>query len=202
MSWRTCAWGMGAYLDEVWARNRNETETSITGINFRSKQNGWKDYGFEIEKNGSHTFEPARENQYMKAFLQNWALRPSCYSCRSKKGASGADMTIGDFWGIEKAEDVQDDDKGISCIICRTDKGQDTIDKLNLITFLPVDYDTILQGNPSLEKSVTFTFSARLFQKKFPKLGFSKTMSIIESPSLPYRVAGYIKRQLNKVVKI
>ena len=191
----------GAYLEEVWARNQNETETGITGINFRCKQNGWKDYGFEIQKNGAPTFEPARENQYMKAFLQNWPLRPSCYSCKSKKGASGADVTIGDFWGIENAGDVEDDNKGVSCIICRTAKGQDAIDKLNSVTLWPVDYGTILLGNPSLEDSVTFSFSARRFQKIFPKLGFSKTMSIIESPSLPYRVAGYIKRMLNKIVK-
>ena len=191
-----------AYLDEVWARNQNETEADITGINFRSKRKGWKDFGFEIQKNGSHTFEPAMENQYMKAFLQNWTLRPSCYSCKSKCGTSGADMTIGDFWGIDKGGDVEDDDKGVSCIICRSAKGQDTIDKLNLITFSPVDYSTILQGNSSLENSVTFSFSARRFQKNFPNLGFSKTMSIIESPSLLYRAAGFIKRRLSRAVKI
>ena len=35
----------------------------------------------------------------------------------SKAGKSGSDMTIGDFWGIEKVVPQFDDDKGISLLI-------------------------------------------------------------------------------------
>lgn len=62
------------------------------------------------------------ENTYMQAFLANFSLRPSCYHCPVKGGKSGSDLTIGDFWGIEKIAPELDDDKGCSLIIAHTDK--------------------------------------------------------------------------------
>jgi hypothetical protein len=53
----------------------------------------------------------------MNAFLSDLSLRPSCYVCPAKAGKSGADITIGDFWGIENAMRKVDDDKGVSLLI-------------------------------------------------------------------------------------
>lgn len=97
----------------------------ITGINFRDKSTGWEKYSFvlnfseasaEGEQNTvlSSVFT---ENPYMKAFLSNLILRPSCYSCPVKSGKSGADITIGDFWGIENAHPSFYDDMGCSVIL-------------------------------------------------------------------------------------
>ena len=173
----------------------------ITYISFRDKRQGWKKFGFALFNDKDSFYEPFTENRYMAAFLQNWSLRPSCYACRAKRGASQADMTIGDFWGIDKAGVFLDDDKGISCVVCRTEKGVEVIKELQNLSLSLVGYDVIRQGNPSLEESVPFTLSAAYFQWLFPRKGFFKTMNIIEHPSFFCRGAGFLWRQLKSILR-
>ena len=54
-------------------------------------------------------------------------LRPSCYHCRLKKLASGADLTLGDFWGIWKSDPEMDDDRGTSLILVQTRRGAELL---------------------------------------------------------------------------
>lgn len=114
----------------------------ITGINFREKQNGgygWKKYGFEVrakspskgDKNTVLKSDIFYENVFMKGFLSNLYLRPSCYKCTAKNGASGSDLTIADFWGIQNYHPEFDDDKGVSVIFVHTDMGKKIIEKLS-----------------------------------------------------------------------
>lgn len=109
----------------------------IYGIRFRDKSDGWKKYRFVLElakapaeDKGSTVLssveavnEPFGENVYMKAFLQNLSLRPSCYHCKCKCGRSHSDITLADFWGIQEVMPEMDDDKGTSLVMANTEKG-------------------------------------------------------------------------------
>ena len=64
---------------------------------------------------GGQTVERYRGKTYL--------LRPSCYHCRLKKLASGADLTLGDFWGIWKEVPEMDDNRGTSMVLVQTPKG-------------------------------------------------------------------------------
>ena len=120
------------YLEEEIARQgdagKNTVLTSpkvspvLTGVNFRDKSTGWKKYSFVLNfskasadgEQNSVLSLIFTDNAYMNAFLSNLSLRPSCYACPAKAGKSGADITIGDFWGIENVMPNIDDDKGVS----------------------------------------------------------------------------------------
>lgn len=183
---------------------------SITSINFRDKRLGWKKFGFALsplasvyggEKNSvspsiEDYFEPFGSNIYMQAFLNNWSLRPSCFECQTKSGHSHADITIGDFWGIDKLEEYNDDDTGTSCIIARSQKGLDTIDKLVNIRLVEASYTDILNGNSSIEKSVMETYEAIRFRKTFPSLGIYDTMYQLTHIPLWTRAYRFFKRNL------
>ena len=194
--------------------SNDQRELPITEINFRSKRKSWKRYNFDlliespmaIKKGSDSTStmtcprlysESFTDNEYMKAFLRNWSLRPSCYECKVKSGKSGADLTIGDFWGIKKTDIIEDDDKGVSCVICWTDKGRKWVNECSNLNLIETKYQTILQGNPSIEKSVSLTNEALRFQRLFSKHGFSLAMSKTEHPSLLFRGINYIKRHLH-----
>lgn len=115
---------------------------SVKGISFRNKCLGWKKYSFVLQtsqgdsrseensvsssnKSNETVFsQPFSENPFMKAFLENAILRPSCYECKAKGGKSGSDMTIADFWGIERILPRFDDDKGTSLVIVHTRRGE------------------------------------------------------------------------------
>ena len=192
----------------------NETPV-ITGISFRDKRLGWKKYGLDLrlasdsggEKKSVSTsvntsdscnslYEPFTDNIYMKAFLCNWSLRPSCYACRAKGGTSQADMTIGDFWGVQNVEVVEDDDKGVSCVVCRTARGVVALREIETCRFTQVDYQTILRGNPSLEKSVILTDSAKRFQGQIPRMGYFRSFDKIAHPSIFIRGINSVKSKL------
>lgn len=92
-------------------------------LSFRLKESGWKDYQIRYE-NGhrsitvSHSSDP-----FMKAFLSNHILRPSCYACEFKADGYHSDITLGDFWNIDNALPGYSDDKGVSEVIVRSQKG-------------------------------------------------------------------------------
>lgn len=201
-----------AYLKELRAirggKNSADAWPEISDIAFRSKLSGWKKFGFALrlaDKGGeqnsvsppNHQFyEVFSENPYMKAFLRNWSLRPSCYACKAKAGMSQADMTIGDFWGVDQNTTIPDDDKGISCVICRSEKGVRAMDAAKDLLRSPVSYETILQGNPSIETSVAFTDYARRFRRLFIADGFFKALHKTEHPPLFVRGINFLKRRI------
>ncbi len=65
---------------------------------------------------------------YADLFYGNNALRPSCYQCPYKGVIHMADITIADFWGIEKWVPDLDDNKGISLVMLNTSKGKKLFD--------------------------------------------------------------------------
>ena len=59
-------------------------------VRFRDKTCGWKQFGFALSNDQSQEtislLAPFYENPYMKAFLSDLSLRPSCYACKAKGG--------------------------------------------------------------------------------------------------------------------
>lgn len=108
------------YLDKITKGNKS----IINSIDFRNKTNGWKNFSFKLNKSKEEVIEHHRDNIYMKGFLSNLYLRPSCHNCQSKKFKSGSDFTIADYWGVQKYYPQYDDDKGCSIIFCNTDKAK------------------------------------------------------------------------------
>lgn len=163
------------YLDETfWKPDRREGRRKntvlsspkdipvITGISFRDKKLGWKKFSFVVrgksagqaDKNSVLLSDMHQNNVFMKAFLSDLILRPSCYDCRAKGGRSGSDITIADFWGIQNVLPEFEDNKGVSLLIINNKnvKEQLQIEKYNLAKVL---YEDIFHYNPSFEQSST-----------------------------------------------
>ncbi len=141
----------------------------ITGISFRDKSNGWKKYGFRLRyaafkaaqntvsasaiKEEKELLMPYTENQFMKGFLADIYLRPSCYDCPAKSGKSGSDITIADAWGIDNFARQYDDDKGACYVLENTAKASLYMNEMR-IRMYAVDLNNIKQYNPSYISSV------------------------------------------------
>ena len=78
-------------------------DRTITKVNFRTKLGSWKKYFFtvEYEDHGERDMykECVTDSLYMKGFLSDLYVRPSCFECPAKNFTSRADFTIADFWG-------------------------------------------------------------------------------------------------------
>ncbi|HIZ04998.1 MAG TPA: Coenzyme F420 hydrogenase/dehydrogenase, beta subunit C-terminal domain [Candidatus Phocaeicola gallistercoris] len=118
----------------------SEKDVRVEDISFRNKRLGWKKYSFALTlstTNGSGkkiqfcSYAPITKNEYLRGFLSNVFLRPSCYSCPVKSLKSGSDITLADFWGIQSDSKFADD-KGTSALIVNTALGKYIIHGLNI----------------------------------------------------------------------
>lgn len=127
------------YLKEEIARQCDKNSVShasistkdarIKGICHRDKSNGWQKYSFALQLsvtggNGENTVSlciSANKNPYLKGFLCNLYLRPSCYRCAFREGRGGSDLTMADLWGKGICSDM-DDDKGTSAVYVHNER--------------------------------------------------------------------------------
>lgn len=116
---------------------------------FRDKRTGWRRYGVSVKtEDGGERFSPAGSDPYMRAFLHDLDLRPACYDCRFRGTARHADLTLGDFWGVEKLLGP-DDDRGVSLVLTHTQKGEEAVRRLAGATVKKVPAEAALQYNTS-----------------------------------------------------
>lgn len=192
----------------------------ITGISFRDKTHGWKKYGFKICYAASKAAEnsvsksantanceitPFNEDLFMKGFLKNLYLRPSCYHCAARQGKSGADVSIADYWGVQTIHPEIDDDKGTGLILISTEQGAKYYASVaNQIEFLASSYDKAIRQNPCIVKSVAVPKYRDEFWSLYPKKHIETILPICNKmrPSIMVRCINIIKRIIKRLIKL
>lgn len=181
------------YLKSIFCENNK-----IQSISFRDKKFGWINYSLSLRKKSLFDEEvryiPNKDNVFMKYFIDDLYLRPSCYSCPFKKSRSGADITLGDFWGIQDVLPDFYDEKGVSAIIVNTLKGEYLFQLIKEdILYHKVDYSDILRKNKSLEESAEKHPWRDYFFKRLEQDSFVEILNKIQHPSILMRVVRKIK---------
>lgn len=120
----------------VWQRYCGEQEKAhrdkLSGVSFRDKVTGWKTCSVAMGfKGGARYCVRNSKDPYMKMFLGDICLRPSCHSCRFKDIPRLSDLTIGDAWGIQKHMPDMDDDRGTSVVLVNSEKGRRLWEEVN-----------------------------------------------------------------------
>ena len=117
---------------------------------------------------------PKDEDAYMKMFLRDFCLRPSCYECPAKT-IRKSDITIGDFWGIENIAPEMNDGRGTSLVIIRTDKGSRLFENIRSeIEYIETPYDESVSNNPSEHSSSKRPKQRDTFFADLDKLSFEQ----------------------------
>lgn len=157
----------------VWQQYVAELEkklnSKITEISFRDKKDGWKNYYFKlITENGNIFYEKHGDNVYMRGFLKDLYLRPSCYDCKFKTLQRASDITLADFWGIEKIISDMNVDKGVSLCWASSEKGNRVLaDVLEQTDYYEVKLKEAVRHNSSAVKSVNMHKNRDKFFEKF-----------------------------------
>ena len=116
-------------------------KSPIGDIKFRDKcESGWKKYRFVVrpksaskaDQNTVLSSDIHYTNPFMRGFLSDIYLRPSCYACKCKNGVNHSDITIADFWGINQIAPEFDDDKGVGLVLLNTKKGEEYFLRLSM----------------------------------------------------------------------
>lgn len=117
-------------------------KSPIGDIKFRDKtESGWKKFRFVVrqksalkaDKNSVLSSDIHYDNPFMRGFLSDIYLRPSCYECKCKNGVNHSDLTIGDYWAARVTDQDFDDDKGIGLVLVNTSKGKKYFEGLNMM---------------------------------------------------------------------
>lgn len=133
----------------VWQRMLEDVG-DVEGVNLRDKRNSWRKYNVTFATSTGEVTMPVMDSSYMRAFLRDITVRPVCANCPSKGNARASDLTLGDFWGVEKIDGAPDDDKGTSLILVHTPKGEAALRGLqDQVDCMEVSLEDALRYNPS-----------------------------------------------------
>lgn len=146
-------------------------------LNFRSKPDGWKQYKVTAFTENKHYFyEGQKENLFMKGFLHELYSRPICQECPFKAGASGADITLADFWGIENVLPEFPSYNGASLVLTHTMKAERVFHGLHGVITKEVELEKAIRQNGALLHSEEPHPEREYFFKHIDKKPFVELM--------------------------
>ena len=122
---------------------------------FRRKNCGWKQYSLQFTfANCSEYCAPLDKDEYLQVFLHDAALRESCYACPAKGRARHSDLTLADFWGVDRVLPDFFDDRGTSLVCVNSDRGGRLLDSVRMgCRIVETDLDVAVGLNASFAKS-------------------------------------------------
>lgn len=130
-----------------------EEGEKLLDVNFRGKDYGWG-YGFAIKTKTKTKTKPDGKVSFMQGFAYHFITRPSCENCYAKGFKSRADITIGDYWGVQAHHPEFYDTLGVTCALVHSRQG---IEFMNIIAesmeIVPSTFEKILMKNPCLVRS-------------------------------------------------
>lgn len=152
----------------------------------RDKSNGIEDAPLIFRfSNGDSIIEKYSENLYIKGFIKDYYLRPSCYKCKFKSSERCSDLTLGDFWGIEKIEPNFADQYGISAVMLHTDKADKIFELIkHELIIIPSTVEQVAIENPSLMFPAYENTKRKEFFKGWRNKGVIKTVKKLQRPTL------------------
>jgi coenzyme F420-reducing hydrogenase beta subunit len=129
----------------------------VTNFQFRNKRYEWERPVIKVSfEKGKDKWWFTTEDVYYENFNKGNFHRPSCFNCKYACLKRYGDVTIGDFWGYQKANLKMSKKEGISCCLLNSAKAVEIFKGLP-IQAEEVDIATIIQGNTRLRKHETKT---------------------------------------------
>ncbi len=170
----------GTPSPELWKRyvkyREEQTHSKMIYASFRNKdKHDWNGFEMkEIDENYNEVWISRHSDPYFRMFVKNICLRPSCFSCTAKF-LKLSDITVADFWGIDKVAPEMNDNLGVSLVLIRTDKGQQIFDAIqNEIEKKEVSYKDGVSNNKSEFQAYPKPKERDSFFKDMNKMSFEQ----------------------------
>ena len=143
----------------------------LNAFYFRDKRNRNNGHTISYQVDSREFVNDYSKDPFMAMFNSNCILRPSCHECKFSAAPRNSDITIGDFWGIEKTDPAMDDGMGTSLVIFHTHKAAQLWDAVqDRFHYIECAEDEALQ--PRLISPTTASKKRGLFFKLYRKIPF------------------------------
>jgi coenzyme F420-reducing hydrogenase beta subunit len=104
---------------------------SITEYYWRFKGNGWHSHTEKaVYADGKEDSTSLLSQSYKELFYSHVTLRPACHNCKFCNFSRPSDITIADFWGVEKSMPDFDDNIGTSLVLINSSKGKELFNNI------------------------------------------------------------------------
>lgn len=149
----------------------------LTDLQFKAKKPwGWHAGTNAKFEDGTSYSVPLERCPYFIAYLKCISKNTTCGQCQFNKLPRQADLSIGDFWGINKYNPDYNDQKGTSEILVNNSHGKALLEELKTSAKLlePVPLDIALNGNHVMRKPYRMHKNRDYFFKHLDDTDFSK----------------------------
>lgn len=191
-----------------------QRDSLIEAISFRNKRLGWKKYSFALalsvpdghgKKIQFTLAKPFIENAFMRGFLSNLYLRPSCHDCHFRGDGFFADITLGDLWGVNVFLPQLDDDRGTSIVMVNTQKGVEYTHGLCVMHRLSAEQvEEATHYNGGFHRHAAPHPKRQQFFRNYVKTGGKNVERLIDRTlhrSLAERALNTLKYRIKKLLK-
>lgn len=174
-----------SYLNEL----EYKYNSKIKRVWFKNKTFGWNKFATKVIFENGDEYVADRETDpfmlgYIKSHLSLY-MRRSCYRCNYKGISRSVDITLGDFWGVERVLDGTDTSKGVSAVVTHTNAGEKLLHSCNALEIHEKHIDDLILNNNCILNNVRTNKSHQdLFYDLIKKnVDFSSALNILTNLS-------------------
>lgn len=176
--------------------------SGISNVNFRDKITGWHRFSFSYYKNGKKEEKLFIDDPFCFLFDKHYILSEACFECNFAGNPHKSDITLGDFWGVEKFPELFDDNKGVSLVFTNTDKGAELLKQAESVCLTEVDGNQAIKNNHQAPAQKPEVYNA--FWDLYNRYGIKKVINTYFYNTRFKRTKLLIKRILvkTKLIKL
>ena len=174
----------------------------VVYVKAKNKELGWRNLTRKVVfDNGNVYYGVKMDDDFRRGYHTNVFCRPSCYVCKYKGFPRISDITIADYWGIEKVDKNLDNNIGTSMMLLNSKKGVEYFEKVkDKLEWKYTEFESILSGNAALIKPIEPSkIDRKLFFETLNNSAFEDVAKeffpLIKQENLP------LKSKIKKILK-
>lgn len=151
---------------------------SIVYYCFRDRKLGR--YGCNVHvgfSSGEEQVNTIEVNVFDSLYSRGYLMRPSCYKCPYTSLKREGDLSVGDFWGVEKLRPEWAEKEGVSLVLVNTEKGTRIWESVkDNMEFIPVQIGDALQ--PCMQEPREKPIDYNGFWYRYKNKGFASVIRV------------------------
>lgn len=180
---------------------------SVSDFSFRIKDNKYKHahgYSYKVTKNGKTKIVNGiyTNSSFYNAFKNYLIFRDGCYDCQYATLQRVSDITLADFWGIEKYDFIGNIDTGVSMVITNTQRGNEVFSLIKDKTVskeFPVQYG--VDSNYCLTHSTQKPKNRDKIIKELSENGYEQTAKKYFACSFVHKIYWLIPPKFRSLIR-
>lgn len=184
------------YLDSLERKHGGK----VVYVKAKNKELGWRNLTRKVVfDNGESYYGVGVIDDFRRGYHTNVYCRPSCYNCQYKGFPRMSDITIADYWGIEKVDPNLDNNIGTSMILLNSKEGEAYFELVkDKLEYRETSFQSILAGNPALVSPLS---PAKIDREQFFTDLDKSTFEEVTAKYFPFKKHHSINKGVKRKVK-